>query len=73
MGSLQAVEVLKELLGIGTSLSGSLTMYDGLDGRFHHLSVRRDAACPLCGRSPTIRDLSRHRRRAPQAAPAGAT
>jgi adenylyltransferase/sulfurtransferase len=73
MGSLQAVEVLKELLGIGSSLSGSLTMYDGLDGRFHRLSVRRDPDCPLCGQTPTIRDLSRHRRRAPQAAPATAT
>jgi len=73
MGSLQAVEVLKELLGIGTSLSGSLTIYDGLDGRFHRMSVRRDPACPLCGAEPTIRDLSAHRRRARQAAPAAAT
>jgi adenylyltransferase/sulfurtransferase len=73
MGSLQAVEVLKELLGIGDSLSGSLTIYDGLGGRFHHVSVRRDPDCPLCGASPTIRDLSGHRRRAPRAAPAEAT
>ena len=73
MGTLQAVEVLKELLGIGQSLSGSLTLYDGLGGRFHRMSVRRDAECPLCGSAPTIRDLSSHRRRAPQAAPAAAT
>jgi molybdopterin-synthase adenylyltransferase len=73
MGSLQAVEVLKELLGIGASLSGSLTIYDGLDGQFHRMSVRRDPECPLCGAAPTIRDLSIHRRRAPQAAPATAT
>jgi adenylyltransferase/sulfurtransferase len=73
MGSLQAVEVLKELLGIGESLSGSLTIYDGLAGRFHRMAVRRDPDCPLCGVSPTIRDLSVHRRRAPQAAPAEAT
>jgi adenylyltransferase/sulfurtransferase len=73
MGSLQAVEVLKELLGIGTSLSGSLTIYDGLDGRFHRMSARRDPECPLCGVNPAIRDLSIHRRRAPQAAPAEAT
>jgi adenylyltransferase/sulfurtransferase len=73
MGSLQAVEVLKELLGIGESLSGSLTIYDGLGGRFHRMAVRRDPECPLCGVSPTIRDLSMHRRRAPQAAPAEAT
>ena len=73
MGSLQAVEVLKELLGIGESLSGSLTIYDGLGGRFHRMAVRRDPECPLCGAEPTIRDLSIHRRRAPRAAPAEAT
>ncbi len=73
MGSLQAVEVLKELLGIGQSLSGSLTIYDGLGGRFHRVSVRRDPDCPLCGASPTIRDLSGHRRRAPRAERAEAT
>jgi adenylyltransferase/sulfurtransferase len=73
MGSLQAVEVLKELLGIGESLSGSLTIYDGLSGRFHRVAVRRDPECPLCGANPTIRDLSSHRRRAPRATPAEAT
>jgi molybdopterin/thiamine biosynthesis adenylyltransferase len=73
MGSLQAVEVLKELLGIGESLSGSLTIYDGLGGRFHRMTVRRDPECPLCGAAPTIFDLSIHRRRAPRAAPAEAT
>jgi adenylyltransferase/sulfurtransferase len=73
MGSLQAVEALKELLGIGQSLSGSLTIYDGLGGQFHRVSVRRDPDCPLCGASPTIRDLSVHRRRAPRAARAEAT
>jgi adenylyltransferase/sulfurtransferase len=73
MGSLQAVEVLKELLGIGESLSGSLTIYDGLGGRFHRMAVRRDPECPLCGADPTIRDLAIHWHRAPQAAPAEAT
>jgi molybdopterin-synthase adenylyltransferase len=73
LGSLQAVEVLKELLGIGSSLSGSLTIYDGLDGGFHHMRAHRDPDCPLCGTEPTIRDLSIHRRRARRAAPAAAT
>jgi adenylyltransferase/sulfurtransferase len=73
MGSLQAVEVLKELLGIGESLSGSLTIYDGLGGRFHRMAVRRDPECPLCGAAPMIRDLSIHRQRALRAAPAEAT
>jgi adenylyltransferase/sulfurtransferase len=73
MGSLQAVEVLKELVGIGQSLSGSLTIYDGLAGQFHRVTVRRDPDCPLCGAEPTIRDLAPHRRRAPRAARAAAT
>jgi adenylyltransferase/sulfurtransferase len=73
MGTLQAVEVVKELLGIGVSLSGSLTLYDGQGGSFQRISVRRDPACPLCGNAPTIRDLSRHLRPARQAAPAAAT
>ena len=73
MGSLQVVEVLKELLGIGDSLSGSLTIYDGLRGEFHRMAVRRDPDCPLCGANPTIRDLSGHRRRAQRAEPAAAT
>jgi adenylyltransferase/sulfurtransferase len=73
MGSLQAVEALKELLEIGESLSGSLTIYDGLGGQFHRMAVHRDPECPLCGADPTIRDLSMHRRRTPQAAPAEAT
>jgi adenylyltransferase/sulfurtransferase len=73
LGSLQAVETLKELLGIGMSLSGSLTIYDGLDGRFHRMAAHRDLDCPLCGARPTIRDLSGHRRQARQAVPAAAT
>lgn len=60
VGSLQAVEVLKELLGIGESLSGSLLMYDALATSFHKIKVRPDPDCPLCGRAPTITDLSAH-------------
>ncbi|WP_343560882.1 HesA/MoeB/ThiF family protein [Kiloniella sp. b19] len=49
MGSLQAVEVIKELLGIGTSLSGRLMLYSALDAQFHSMNTRRDPACPVCG------------------------
>jgi len=50
MGTLQAVEVLKELLGIGQSLSGQLLMYDSLNTDFHKIELPRDPDCPTCGR-----------------------
>ncbi|HET6520044.1 MAG TPA: molybdopterin-synthase adenylyltransferase MoeB [Geminicoccaceae bacterium] len=49
MGCLQATEVLKELLGIGASLSGTLVLYDALDTELRRIRVRRDPDCPLCG------------------------
>jgi molybdopterin/thiamine biosynthesis adenylyltransferase len=49
VGTLQAVEVLKELLGIGESLSGTLLMYDALRAGFHKIKVPRDPDCPTCG------------------------
>ena len=60
VGSLQAVEVLKELLGLGESLSGSLLVYDGLATTFRKIRLRRDPNCALCGPQATIRDLSGH-------------
>lgn len=60
IGSIQAVEVIKELLGTGDSLSGSLLIYDGLGTTFRKVKVRPDPACPLCGPEATIRDLSQH-------------
>ena len=59
-GSLQAVEVVKELLGIGESLSGRLLMIDSLGTEFRRLNVPRDPACALCGSQATITDLSAH-------------
>jgi len=61
MGTLQATEVLKEILGIGESLSGRLLIWDALDTRFRTIRLRKDPACPLCGPAATIRDLSAHR------------
>ena len=58
MGSLQAVEVIKELLGIGDSLAGRLLLYDALGTTFRTVQVPNDPACPLCGSQPSIRDLS---------------
>lgn len=57
VGSLQATEVLKELLGIGDSLSGHLLIYDALATTFRKIKVRRDPACALCGPHASITDV----------------
>ncbi|MBB6253540.1 HesA/MoeB/ThiF family protein [Nitrospirillum iridis] len=57
VGSLQALEVLKELLGIGDSLSGRLMLYDALAASFRTVRVKPDPDCPLCGAHPTITAL----------------
>ena len=49
MGTLQAVEVLKELLGLGDSLDGALMIYDALQARFHRIRIAKDPQCPTCG------------------------
>jgi molybdopterin/thiamine biosynthesis adenylyltransferase/rhodanese-related sulfurtransferase len=48
IGTLQAMEILKILLGIGDTLSGRLLTYDGLSQEFRTLRVRRDPTCPAC-------------------------
>ena len=49
IGTLQATEVLKELLGLGESLSGTLLLYDALRADFHRIKLPRDPDCPTCG------------------------
>ncbi|MBL8700926.1 MAG: molybdopterin-synthase adenylyltransferase MoeB [Alphaproteobacteria bacterium] len=51
MGTLQAVETIKELLGLGESLSGTLVMYDALSTRVMRVKVPKDPDCPSCGRA----------------------
>lgn len=60
MGTLQATEALKELLGVGTGLSGRLLIYDGLAAEFRKVRVKRDPDCRLCGARATIRGLAQH-------------
>ncbi len=60
IGSLQATEVLKEIMVVGDSLSGWLLVYDALSGTMRKIRVRRDPQCPLCGEAPSIRDLRLH-------------
>jgi adenylyltransferase/sulfurtransferase len=75
MGTLQATEVLKEILGLvgsadggnGESMSGRLLLWDALETRFRTIRLRRDPGCALCGEAATIRDLSAHAAPAPLA------
>ncbi len=51
VGSVQATEALKLALGIGDPLVGRLLLYDALAASFTEVSLRRDPACPVCGRT----------------------
>ncbi len=57
IGSIQANEAIKLLLGGGETLLGRLLLYDAWSLTFRELELRKDPACPLCGDSPTIREL----------------
>jgi adenylyltransferase/sulfurtransferase len=60
MGTLQATEVLKEILGIGETMAGRLLIWDALTTRFRTIRLPRDPACPACGPAATLRDLGGH-------------
>jgi adenylyltransferase/sulfurtransferase len=57
IGSLQAMETLKLLLGIGQAPLGTLLCYDALRTSFRNLRLRRDPACRLCGDQPSIHSV----------------
>jgi len=57
IGSIQATEVLKLILGIGESLQGRLLLYDALSMEMRQVRVRRDPNCVVCGDNPTITEL----------------
>ena len=54
MGTLQATEVLKELLGIGEGLAGRLLIWDALAVRFRTVRLPADPACPCCSTPPDV-------------------
>jgi molybdopterin/thiamine biosynthesis adenylyltransferase/rhodanese-related sulfurtransferase len=54
IGTLQATEAIKILLGRGNTLAGRLLTYDSLKMKFRELRLRRALDCPVCGRKPTI-------------------
>jgi adenylyltransferase/sulfurtransferase len=57
LGMLQATEAIKLILGIGKPLKGRLLIFEALSGTFREISIRRNPKCPLCGDSPTIKEL----------------
>lgn len=60
IGTMQATEVMKEILGVGDSLAGSLLIMDSLTATFRKVRVKPDPACALCGPQATIKDLAIH-------------
>jgi adenylyltransferase/sulfurtransferase len=58
MGTLQALEILKEVAGVGEGMAGRLLIYEALETRFRNVTVRPDPACRLCGPNPSIRSFA---------------
>ncbi len=56
VGTLQATEAIKIVLGLGDNLVGRLLQYDALGTTFRTFKLRRDPNCPVCGERPTIAD-----------------
>jgi sulfur-carrier protein adenylyltransferase/sulfurtransferase len=57
IGTIQATETIKLILGKGEPLIGRFLIYDALRMRFRELKLRKDADCPVCGTHPTVREL----------------
>jgi sulfur-carrier protein adenylyltransferase/sulfurtransferase len=57
IGTIQATEAIKLILGIGTTLAGRLLLLDALSMEFRTMKLRRDPACPVCGDHPTVTAL----------------
>ena len=57
VGTIQATEAIKLILGIGDPLSGRLLLIDALEMDFRTVKMRRNPKCPLCGDNPTVTEL----------------
>jgi adenylyltransferase/sulfurtransferase len=57
VGSIQALEAIKWILGTGETLAGRLLLLDALSMRTREIRLRKDPACPACGASPTVTRL----------------
>ena len=57
IGSIQAVEAIKLVLGVGETLAGTLVLYDAMRNEFTSVKLRWDPDCPVCGKHPTVTEL----------------
>ncbi len=57
VGTIQAMEALKLILGVGEPLIGRFLIFDALRMRFRELKLRKDPDCPVCGTHPTVKQL----------------
>ncbi|WP_203414744.1 HesA/MoeB/ThiF family protein [Entomobacter blattae] len=57
LGTLQATEILKEIMGLGESLRGKVLTWNALSMKFRTLILPKNPSCPLCGETPTINTL----------------
>jgi adenylyltransferase/sulfurtransferase len=57
VGTIQAAETVKLIMGVGESLAGRLLLIDALDMEIRTVKTRRNVECPLCGDTPTISEL----------------
>jgi molybdopterin/thiamine biosynthesis adenylyltransferase len=57
IGSIQAVEAIKLILGAGDPLVGRLLLFDAMDMEFTTVKLRWDPDCPVCGKEPTLTEL----------------
>ena len=57
IGSIQAMEAIKLIIGKGSPLIGRLLLFDALGMKFRELKLRKNADCPICGDHPTIKNL----------------
>ncbi len=57
MGSIQALEVIKLLIGVGDPLIGRLVLFDALKLTFRELRISKDPECPVCGPKPSVTEL----------------
>jgi len=57
IGTIQANEVLKYILGLGNLLTGKLLVFNALDSSFRQVKVPKDPKCPVCGENPTVTKL----------------
>jgi sulfur-carrier protein adenylyltransferase/sulfurtransferase len=60
IGTIQATETIKLILGIGETLAGRFLVYDALRMRFRDFRLPKDPDCPVCGRRPVIHDINEY-------------